>query len=514
MKFRLILVYASLLFFFATGLAHAAVFVTANDSYGIPASRILTVEPFGVLDNDTLDGENAGEGGATATLVTSVSEGTLICPDDILLELCADGSFEYIPDPGFDGEDSFVYQATTTTETSALTTVTLSACSGGPTVFSCWHENSYRAKLSESPSYNLFLEGFEGAAWTGVRSPDTGTTITAPSITNNGITWTTNHPATNEITTGSGAARTGAWGGFDPNHGFAAPGTLPGDCDVDNPPVECRPYDGLSGSGTALHGVGGYFSGTTGANIAIILDGDEVNQIGVGSLPDVGNHFFGVIDTTVAGFTGFEFRELDGKVGQQLLVFGDDFIIATTAAIPANNSPVLNPIGNRLVNENIQLNILLNAIDPDDGDSLSFSVSGTPAGASFFDNGDGTANFIWRPGFGQAGSYPLDFTVTDNGLPIAGSDSETITVTVSSVNNPGSLQFSAPTFTVAEDGVSATITVDRVGGSDGAVGVSYATGDGTATTASGDYTASSGTLSFADGIVSQSFTVPVAEKPG
>ena len=60
------------------------------------------------------------------------------------------------------------------------------------------------------------------------------------------------------------------------------------------------------------------------------------------------------------------------------------------------------------------------------------------------------------------------------------------------------LQFSAATYSVAENGGSATITVTRTGGSAGAVGVTFATSNGTATAGS-DYTAVSQTVSFANG---------------
>jgi len=62
----------------------------------------------------------------------------------------------------------------------------------------------------------------------------------------------------------------------------------------------------------------------------------------------------------------------------------------------------------------------------------------------------------------------------------------------------GSLQFSAPTYNVAENATSMTITVTRVNGSFGAVGVDYASADGSATGGS-DYTVVSGSMSFTDG---------------
>ena len=74
----------------------------------------------------------------------------------------------------------------------------------------------------------------------------------------------------------------------------------------------------------------------------------------------------------------------------------------------------------------------------------------------------------------------------------------------------GSLQFSASAFSVAESGVSVTITVTRTDGSAGAVSVDYATSDGSATGGS-DYTATAGTLSFADGVSGQSFSVTILD---
>lgn len=73
---------------------------------------------------------------------------------------------------------------------------------------------------------------------------------------------------------------------------------------------------------------------------------------------------------------------------------------------------------------------------------------------------------------------------------------------------PGALQFSAGTFSVNETQGTATITVTRTGGSDGAVSVNFATSNGTATAGS-DYTATSGTLTFASGETSKTFTIPI-----
>src|SRR5439155_96408 len=85
-----------------------------------------------------------------------------------------------------------------------------------------------------------------------------------------------------------------------------------------------------------------------------------------------------------------------------------------------------------------------------------------------------------------------------------------LTIVSDDVAPPGTLQLSAPTYTVNEAQATATITVTRTGGSAGSVSVNYATSNGTATAGS-DYTASSGTLTFAVGETSKTFTVPILD---
>lgn len=77
--------------------------------------------------------------------------------------------------------------------------------------------------------------------------------------------------------------------------------------------------------------------------------------------------------------------------------------------------------------------------------------------------------------------------------------------------NPGALRFSSSSYSRNEGGGSATIAVQRVGGSDGAVSVQYATTGGTATP-NGDYTPRSGTLDWGSGdSATKTFTVPILE---
>ncbi len=315
-----------LLVVIGTGSVLAQALVANDDSFGIPSGEPLVVEFYGILDNDLLDGESAGENGATAELVADVSHGTLA--------LNPDGSFSYSPGPTFDGTDSFVYRAVFA-PVSDQATVILSACDGGPDIFTCWNETAFLAKASELGLVG-FQEGFEdNAAWGLARSP-----MAVPVVNSQGIQWMTNHsgaPSFNDITTGPGPARTGEWGVFDPRHGYATGTEF--ECDVDNPDTVCLYFDGFTGirdpAHTVLNGVGGYITGSSGGRVAILLDGGLT--AGGGRVTN-GHQFFGVIDTRPAGFTQFEFREVDGKVGQALFIFGDDFTILTSAPSPVKDT--------------------------------------------------------------------------------------------------------------------------------------------------------------------------------
>lgn len=72
------------------------------------------------------------------------------------------------------------------------------------------------------------------------------------------------------------------------------------------------------------------------------------------------------------------------------------------------------------------------------------------------------------------------------------------------------LQFSSALYSVNENSGVATITVQRNGGSSGSLTVNYATSDGTAQAGS-DYSSTTGTLSFANGETSKTFTVPLLD---
>jgi hypothetical protein len=88
-----------------------------------------------------------------------------------------------------------------------------------------------------------------------------------------------------------------------------------------------------------------------------------------------------------------------------------------------------------------------------------------------------------------------------------GAPSETI-VTIKDNDAAGKAQFSAAGYSVAGSTGEATITVTRSGGAAGGATIHYSTADASAVDGT-DYTATSGTLTFADNEKSRTFTVDV-----
>jgi hypothetical protein len=102
----------------------------------------------------------------------------------------------------------------------------------------------------------------------------------------------------------------------------------------------------------------------------------------------------------------------------------------TVAVNEANLAPVLDSIGDWMVDEQTELSFTATASDPDlPANSLTFSLVGAPEGATI---NASTGDFTWTPTEAQGPeSYTFDIVVTDDG---ALSGAETITVTVNEVN--------------------------------------------------------------------------------
>jgi hypothetical protein len=100
-----------------------------------------------------------------------------------------------------------------------------------------------------------------------------------------------------------------------------------------------------------------------------------------------------------------------------------------------NDSPILGAIGNLTVPEGELLDVAIAASDPNPNDVLAFTQTGLPSFCSFTDNGDGTGSIACNPSLGDAGTYSVTVTVTDDGNPRL-SDAETFSLVVEEVAAP------------------------------------------------------------------------------
>ena len=117
-------------------------------------------------------------------------------------------------------------------------------------------------------------------------------------------------------------------------------------------------------------------------------------------------------------YPGVTFQVSDGNLTDS------ESITITVLGAPANRAPSLNPLGDMQTGVGQALIFTVSASDPD-GDSLTYSASNLPSGASF---NAGSRTFSWTPSIGQIGTFPgVAFQVSDGQL----TDSETITITVS-----------------------------------------------------------------------------------
>jgi hypothetical protein len=149
-----------------------------------------------------------------------------------------------------------------------------------------------------------------------------------------------------------------------------------------------------------------------------------------------------------------------------------------------------------------------------DGSAHAPTDYGATSGTLTFAAGETSKHFtvpIFDDGGSEEdGTVNLTLSGPTGGATLGPQSTATLTI---AEPNAGQFQFAADNYRVDETSGNATITVTRTGGSDRSVSVSYATGDGTAS-AGTDYSAASGTLTFAPGETSKSLTIPIVDDGG
>ena len=144
-------------------------------------------------------------------------------------------------------------------------------------------------------------------------------------------------------------------------------------------------------------------------------DGDTITYSASG-LPSgatlSGQHFAWTPAFNQAGTHQITFVAADGQ--------SEDTETITITVVNVNRTPTLASVGDRSVNGDTSLAFAISANDPDE-DTITYSASGLPSGASFAGNA-----FSWTPTLDQVGSHEVTFVASDG----ASQDSETITVYV------------------------------------------------------------------------------------
>lgn len=131
-------------------------------------------------------------------------------------------------------------------------------------------------------------------------------------------------------------------------------------------------------------------------------------------------------DYTQAGDYTVTFTASDGTNSYSLS--GTKTVSISVADV--DRPPVFAPGGeSQSVDENRELSFTVEAADPD-GDGLTYSAAGLPAGATF---DPATRTFSWTPGYTQAGDYTVVFTAEDSGHAVTLSATKSVSISVRDV---------------------------------------------------------------------------------
>ena len=150
-----------------------------------------------------------------------------------------------------------------------------------------------------------------------------------------------------------------------------------------------------------------------------------------------------------------------------------------------------------------------------DGTAVAGTDYTAPTGALDWASGDTSPKTFSvavsnKTPFSGTRSFTLKLSNASGGATLSSPSSAIVNITGDAAAAVGALQLASATSSVAQSAGTLTITVNRTGGSSGAASVQYATANGSAV-AGTDYTAATGTLSWASGdATSKTFTVAIS----
>ncbi|MEO1053271.1 MAG: PA14 domain-containing protein [Bacteroidota bacterium] len=117
------------------------------------------------------------------------------------------------------------------------------------------------------------------------------------------------------------------------------------------------------------------------------------------------------------GLLQFSPAEGDTGVYEMTVSISDENggVDSETIVVTVNDNfpPSLDPVADITVDENAASNVVITAQDPDGTSTLTWEAQGLPAFATLTPNLDGTAALSLAPDYTDAGSYPVNLTITD-----------------------------------------------------------------------------------------------------
>ena len=359
----------------------------AADAFSTDEDAPLSVPANGVLGNDT-DAENNA---LTAVLVSAPSNAASFA-------LNADGSFSYMPNPNFNGTDSFTYKANDGQADSAAATVAINvhpvndapALSNVPVSATVDELSAYGFTASASdvdlPAQTLVFSLVGAPEGAGI-DPSTGQFSWTPSEAQG--------PGNYLITVrvSDGAENTDASISLAVNEVNSAPllADVPSAATID----ELVAYEFTAAASDA---------DVPAQTLAFVLvgapDGASIN-------PSTGHFSWTPTEAQGNGATySFSVRVSDGFASADAPV--------SVTVNDVNSAPVLDAISDRTVDEQTLLTVTAAAVDSDDpANALAFSLDNAPPGMTI-DPSTGALN--WTPTEEQgAGDYSVTVRVTDDG---------------------------------------------------------------------------------------------------
>ncbi len=201
--------------------------------------------------------------------------------------------------------------------------------------------------------------------------------------------------------------------------------------------------------------------------------------------------------------------QLINPISTTVTVFDDDsgveFAAATNSVLKANTNVVISVL--RLGSTVGSASVNFNSIGGTAVTGIEYSPTN---GVLNFTNGQWSNSFT-VPIFNDNqidGNQTVNVNLSSPvGATLLSPSSEVLTI----IDTESGFSFSSSGFTVTENGIIATITVVRTGVTNGTVSVNYATTTNGTAVAGLQYSPTSGVITFTNGQISQTFTIPIID---